>query len=66
MTETPPPGGVAHALPDDLRGALEGEPAALATWRDITPGSGSRFRIPAGQPQTPAQAPAQTPAPGAQ
>lgn len=28
--------------------------------------SGSRFRIPAGQPQTPAQAPAQTPAPGAQ
>lgn len=37
MTEAPPPGGVAHALLDDLRAALEGEPAALTAWRDITP-----------------------------
>jgi uncharacterized protein YdeI (YjbR/CyaY-like superfamily) len=31
------PGGVVHDLPEDLQGALEAEPAALATWRDITP-----------------------------
>lgn len=36
-TVTELPGGVVHDLPDDLRRALEGEPAALATWRDITP-----------------------------
>jgi uncharacterized protein YdeI (YjbR/CyaY-like superfamily) len=31
------PGGVVHELPGDLKGALEGDKAALATWRDITP-----------------------------
>ncbi len=31
------PGGVVHELPDDLKDALEREPAALATWDDITP-----------------------------
>jgi uncharacterized protein YdeI (YjbR/CyaY-like superfamily) len=31
------PGGVVHALPDDFRTVLEREPAALATWQDITP-----------------------------
>ena len=30
-------GGVVHDLPVDLRAALEGDAAALATWRDITP-----------------------------
>ncbi|HEY0028392.1 MAG TPA: YdeI/OmpD-associated family protein [Allosphingosinicella sp.] len=30
-------GGVVHDLPDDLREALLGEPAAAATWLDITP-----------------------------
>ncbi len=31
------PGGVVHALPDDLQEALRAEPAALATWNSITP-----------------------------
>ena len=31
------PGGVLHDLPDDLRAAIEAEPLAAATWRDITP-----------------------------
>jgi uncharacterized protein YdeI (YjbR/CyaY-like superfamily) len=31
------PGGVVHQLPEDLQLALLGDPAALATWRDITP-----------------------------
>ncbi len=31
------PGGVVHDLPDDLKAALEGDAAALATWHDITP-----------------------------
>ena len=31
------PGGVVHDLPDDLKAALESDPAALATWQDITP-----------------------------
>jgi len=31
------PGGVVHELPDDFKGALQGDPAALATWQDITP-----------------------------
>ena len=31
------PGGVVHELPGDLKGALEADSAALATWRDITP-----------------------------
>jgi uncharacterized protein YdeI (YjbR/CyaY-like superfamily) len=31
------PGGVVHDLPADLEKALEGDAAALATWRDITP-----------------------------
>jgi uncharacterized protein YdeI (YjbR/CyaY-like superfamily) len=31
------PGGVVHELPDDLGAALAADPAALATWRDVTP-----------------------------
>ena len=31
------PGGVVHDLPDDLKGALERDPEAMRTWRDITP-----------------------------
>ena len=31
------PGGVVHDLPGDLEAALTREPAALATWHDITP-----------------------------
>ncbi len=31
------PGGVVHALPDDLAEALLGRPQALAAWHDITP-----------------------------
>lgn len=31
------PGGVVHDLPDDLKGALESDAAALRTWEDITP-----------------------------
>ena len=31
------PGGVVHDLPHDLKAALESDPAALATWQDITP-----------------------------
>jgi len=30
-------GGVVHDLPEDLRGALKADPAALSTWEDITP-----------------------------
>jgi hypothetical protein len=30
-------GGVAHALPADLRKALLSDPEALAAWEDITP-----------------------------
>ncbi|MEH3139524.1 MAG: YdeI/OmpD-associated family protein [Mycobacterium kyogaense] len=29
-------GGVVHDLPDDLRAALENNPAALTAWNDIT------------------------------
>ena len=31
------PAGVVHDLPADLEAALKAEPAALATWQDITP-----------------------------
>jgi uncharacterized protein YdeI (YjbR/CyaY-like superfamily) len=31
------PGGVVHDLPDNLRDALKRDPAAMATWQDITP-----------------------------
>ena len=31
------PGGMVHDLPRDLAEALAREPAALATWHDITP-----------------------------
>ena len=31
------PGGVVHDLPDDLKEAIVRDPAALATWQDITP-----------------------------
>lgn len=38
MTADPSiPAGVVHDLPQDLRDALAASPAALATWRDITP-----------------------------
>ena len=30
-------GGVAHALPADMRKALTGKPKALAAWEDLTP-----------------------------
>jgi hypothetical protein len=30
------PGGVVHALPDDLRRALLADPPALDAWNDIT------------------------------
>ena len=30
-------GGVVHDLPQDLEAALSADPAALATWQDITP-----------------------------
>jgi uncharacterized protein YdeI (YjbR/CyaY-like superfamily) len=30
-------GGVVHDLPDDIASALKLDPAALATWQDITP-----------------------------
>ena len=30
-------GGTVHALPDDLGGALTGDPAALALWQGLTP-----------------------------
>jgi uncharacterized protein YdeI (YjbR/CyaY-like superfamily) len=30
-------GGVVHDLPEELEGALKLDPAALATWQDITP-----------------------------
>ena len=30
-------GGAVHDLPDDLRKALESDPAALAAWENITP-----------------------------
>ena len=31
------PGGEAHALPEDLKGALVSSPKALEIWQDITP-----------------------------
>ena len=31
------PGGVVHALPEDVERALKLDPPALATWQDITP-----------------------------
>lgn len=37
MTDQALPGGVVHDLPPDLQKSIEGEAAALATWRDITP-----------------------------
>ena len=38
MSEDPTiPGGVVHDLPDDLKDAIVRDPAALATWQDITP-----------------------------
>jgi uncharacterized protein YdeI (YjbR/CyaY-like superfamily) len=35
--ERPIPGGVVHALPQDLAAALKRHQTALATWDDITP-----------------------------
>ena len=37
------PGGVVHALPDDLREALAANPRALAAWLDITPLARNEF-----------------------
>lgn len=37
MADAALPGGVVHDLPGDLKQAIRGEPAALATWTDITP-----------------------------
>jgi Bacteriocin-protection, YdeI or OmpD-Associated len=37
------PGGVVHALPEDLREALVADPAALAAWMDITPLARNEF-----------------------
>ena len=37
MTGTTIRGGVVHDLPADLEAMLVAEPAALATWEDITP-----------------------------
>ncbi len=37
MTGTTIRGGVEHDLPADLEAMLVAEPAALATWEDITP-----------------------------
>ena len=36
-------GGVVHELPDDLRAALHGNPAALTAWNDITPLARNEF-----------------------
>jgi len=36
-------GGVVHGLPEDLREALLGRPAALAAWEDITPLARNEF-----------------------
>ncbi|MFC4125691.1 YdeI/OmpD-associated family protein [Nocardia rhizosphaerae] len=43
MSAEPVPGGVVHALPDDLRTALAGHSVALAAWRDITPLARNEF-----------------------
>jgi hypothetical protein len=37
------PGGVVHALPADLRGALLANSVALDAWRDITPLARNEF-----------------------
>ena len=36
-------GGVVHELPEDLRAALDGNPAALSAWNDITPLARNEF-----------------------
>lgn len=36
-------GGVVHDLPDDLKVALENNPAALTAWNDITPLARNEF-----------------------
>ncbi len=54
MSETVP-GGVVHALPADLRGALLSNSVALDAWRDITPLARNEFICwveEAKQPQT--------------
>ena len=43
MTQQSLPGGVVHALPDDLHDALVGSPAALDAWNDITPLARNEF-----------------------
>lgn len=36
-------GGVVHDLPDDLKTALQNNPAALTAWNDITPLARNEF-----------------------
>ncbi|MCV7315317.1 YdeI/OmpD-associated family protein [Mycolicibacillus parakoreensis] len=43
MTSRSVPGGVVHALPDDLHAALVADPAILAAWCDITPLARNEF-----------------------
>ncbi len=43
MSNTKVPGGVVHELPEDLRGALVGNPKALHAWEDITPLARNEF-----------------------
>ncbi len=43
MTSPRVPGGVAHALPSDLRRALIANPVALDAWKDITPLARNEF-----------------------
>ena len=39
------PGGVVHDLPEDIRAALNRDPAALSTRQDITPSRAQRMDL---------------------
>ncbi|MFL5888927.1 MAG: YdeI/OmpD-associated family protein, partial [Solirubrobacteraceae bacterium] len=43
MSLQPPPGGVVHELPGDLREALMANAKALDAWTDITPLARNEF-----------------------
>ncbi|MFD4442982.1 YdeI/OmpD-associated family protein [Nocardia sp. NPDC058519] len=43
MSSRQVPGGVVHAMPDDLHEALLANSVALAAWRDITPLARNEF-----------------------
>jgi len=43
MSSSEVPGGVVHALPDDLREALIASAAAFDAWKDITPLARNEF-----------------------